>query len=110
MDTDIGWQNCTDKTKMIRIFSLQRIDIHMGKGDVNGSEHTINGKRFPMEVIIILMKFKISLCFQLQLLAYNSDLYTNFSSASKSPHGIAGISILVDVRRIFFASFFFDFR
>ncbi|PAV78876.1 hypothetical protein WR25_02943 [Diploscapter pachys] len=63
-------------------YRLQRIDIHMGKGDVNGSEHTINGKRFPME---------------LQLLAYNSDLYTNFSSASKSPHGIAGISILVDI-------------
>lgn len=48
----------TDKTEMTRLFSLQRIDIHMGKGDVNGSEHTINGKRFPMEVIIISMKFK----------------------------------------------------
>ncbi|KAK6013231.1 carbonate dehydratase, eukaryotic-type [Ostertagia ostertagi] len=33
---------------------------------------------------------------QLQMLAYNTDLYRNFSSASRSPHGIAGISVLVD--------------
>ncbi|KAK6042626.1 hypothetical protein COOONC_19869 [Cooperia oncophora] len=30
------------------------------------------------------------------MLAYNTDLYRNFSAASRSPHGIAGISVLVD--------------
>ncbi|EYC41425.1 hypothetical protein Y032_0569g75 [Ancylostoma ceylanicum] len=62
-------------------YRIQRIDIHVGRGDVNGSEHTIDGRRFPMEI---------------QMLAYNTDLYRNFSSASRSPHGIAGVSVLVD--------------
>lgn len=62
-------------------YRVQRVDIHIGREQVNGSEHTIDGRRFPME---------------LQMLAYNSDLYRNFSSASRSPHGIAAISVLVD--------------
>uniref|UniRef100_A0A1I7XAK1 Alpha-carbonic anhydrase domain-containing protein n=1 Tax=Heterorhabditis bacteriophora TaxID=37862 RepID=A0A1I7XAK1_HETBA len=61
---------------------VQRIDVHLGRDDVNGSEHTIDGRRFPMEI---------------QILAYNTDLYANFSSASHSPHGIAAVSVLVDV-------------
>nr|CDJ84825.1 Carbonic anhydrase domain containing protein [Haemonchus contortus] len=62
-------------------YRIQRIDIHIGREELNGSEHTIDGRRFPME---------------LQMLAYNTDLYRNFSSAFRSPHGIAGISVLVD--------------
>ncbi|VDM64222.1 unnamed protein product [Angiostrongylus costaricensis] len=62
-------------------YRIQRIDIHIGREGINGSEHTIDGKRFPMEI---------------QLLAYNTDLYGNFSSASRLPHGIAAISVLVD--------------
>ncbi|KHJ82878.1 carbonate dehydratase, eukaryotic-type [Oesophagostomum dentatum] len=62
-------------------YRIQRIDIHVGRGEVNGSEHTIDGRRFPMEI---------------QMLAYNTDLYRNFSAASSSPHGIAGVSVLVD--------------
>ncbi|CZR14518.1 Alpha-carbonic anhydrase domain-containing protein [Caenorhabditis elegans] len=62
-------------------YRVQRIDFHMGRKNENGSEHTINGRRFPMEV---------------QLVAYNTDLYPNFTSASKSPHGIAILSVLVD--------------
>lgn len=34
---------------------------------------------------------------EVQLVAYNTDLYPNFTSASKSPHGIAILSVLVDV-------------
>ncbi|EFP01178.1 CRE-CAH-1 protein [Caenorhabditis remanei] len=62
-------------------YRVQRIDFHMGRGTENGSEHTINGRRFPMEV---------------QLVAFNTDLYPNFTAASKSPHGIAILSVLVD--------------
>ncbi|KAK5965000.1 Alpha-carbonic anhydrase domain-containing protein, partial [Trichostrongylus colubriformis] len=29
--------------------TIQRIDIHIGRDDINGSEHTIDGRRFPME-------------------------------------------------------------
>uniref|UniRef100_A0A8R1DW99 Alpha-carbonic anhydrase domain-containing protein n=1 Tax=Caenorhabditis japonica TaxID=281687 RepID=A0A8R1DW99_CAEJA len=53
----------------------------MGRGNENGSEHTINGRRLPMEV---------------QLVAFNTDLYPNFTTAAKSPHGIAILSVLVD--------------
>ncbi|CAJ0581017.1 unnamed protein product, partial [Mesorhabditis spiculigera] len=63
-------------------YRIQRIDIHFGVfGHANGSEHAIDGRKFPME---------------LQLLAFNADLYTNFSQASKAPHGIAAISVLVE--------------
>ncbi|KAK6011838.1 hypothetical protein OSTOST_23064 [Ostertagia ostertagi] len=36
-------------------YRIQRIDIHIGRGAVNGSEHTIDGRRFPMEVIIMII-------------------------------------------------------
>ncbi|CAB3402754.1 unnamed protein product [Caenorhabditis bovis] len=62
-------------------YRVQRVDIHMGRGRENGSEHTINGRRYPMEI---------------QLVAFNTDLYANFTAASKSPHGIAILSVLVD--------------
>ncbi|GMT18374.1 hypothetical protein PFISCL1PPCAC_9671, partial [Pristionchus fissidentatus] len=65
-------------------FRIQRIDVHYGREDTvaNGSEHAIDGKKFPME---------------LQLLAYNTDLYSNFSVAARSPNGIAGIAVLVEI-------------
>ncbi|CAI5446699.1 unnamed protein product [Caenorhabditis angaria] len=62
-------------------YRVQRIDFHFGNTTHNGSEHTINGRRYPMEV---------------QLVAFNTDIYPNFTTASKSPHGIAILSILVD--------------
>ncbi|PIO75038.1 hypothetical protein TELCIR_02923 [Teladorsagia circumcincta] len=36
-------------------YRIQRIDIHIGRGAVNGSEHTIDGRRFPMEVNIMII-------------------------------------------------------
>ncbi|CAI4227959.1 unnamed protein product [Auanema sp. JU1783] len=62
-------------------YRIQRMDLHFGRDSVNGSEHTIDGRKYPMEI---------------QMLAFNSDLYTNFSQASKSPHGLAAIAVLVD--------------
>ncbi|CAJ0942985.1 unnamed protein product, partial [Mesorhabditis belari] len=63
-------------------YRIQRIDIHFGvTGQSNGSEHAIDGRKFPME---------------LQLLAFNADLYANFSQASRSTHGIAAIAVLVE--------------
>lgn len=47
-----------------------------------GSEHTIDRVRFPAEI---------------QLMAYNSDLYENFTDAMIQPKGILAISVIVDV-------------
>lgn len=37
--------------------------------------------------------FHILLSFQLQFLAFNKDLYSNYSHASKSPHGVAAVAV-----------------
>ena len=35
--------------------------------------------------------------FQLQLLGFNADLYDNYTSASRHPNGLVGVSILIQV-------------
>ena len=37
------------------------------------------------------------LCTQIQLYAYNKDLYSNYSSAEEKTHGLAAMSLLVAV-------------
>jgi hypothetical protein len=54
---------------------------------VLGSEHTIDRIRFPAEV---------------QLMAFNSDLYENFTDAMTQPRGVLAISIIVDVSLLIF--------
>ncbi|VDK74131.1 unnamed protein product [Litomosoides sigmodontis] len=61
-------------------YRLQRIDFHYSNDETSGSEHAINFKSFPMEI---------------QLVAYNIDLYVNFTTALTLPRGIAAISIIV---------------
>ncbi|XP_074650706.1 putative carbonic anhydrase-like protein 2 isoform X2 [Tubulanus polymorphus] len=63
-------------------YSITDYIIHFGGFDSMGSEHTIDGHSFPGEI---------------QIMAYNSDLYSNFSMAVNSPHGLASISILVQI-------------
>uniref|UniRef100_F1LBD3 Carbonic anhydrase-like protein 2 n=1 Tax=Ascaris suum TaxID=6253 RepID=F1LBD3_ASCSU len=63
-------------------YRMQRMDIHFPRGALFGSEHSIDSKKFPMEI---------------QMIAFNSDLYRNFSSAVASPHGIAALSLLVQI-------------
>lgn len=54
--------------------------IHYGHDNEAGSEHTIDNTRFPAEV---------------QLYHFNSQLYSNWSEAARSPNGVAALSILV---------------
>ncbi|OZC11531.1 carbonate dehydratase, eukaryotic-type [Onchocerca flexuosa] len=61
-------------------YRLQRIDFHYSNDEMTGSEHAINSRNFPMEI---------------QLIAYNTDLYTNFTTALTLPRGIAAVSIIV---------------
>lgn len=56
--------------------------IHYGRDNNRGSEHTIAGVRFPGEI---------------QLYCYNSQLYGNWTDAHTRPHGVAAISILVQL-------------
>uniref|UniRef100_A0A915MZN1 Alpha-carbonic anhydrase domain-containing protein n=1 Tax=Meloidogyne javanica TaxID=6303 RepID=A0A915MZN1_MELJA len=65
-------------------YQFQQLLFHFGdikKGEV-GSEHTINRVRFPAEI---------------QLLAYNSDLYENFTQAQSQPRGLLALGIIVDI-------------
>lgn len=61
-------------------YSLDHIVIHYGYDNEAGSEHTIDTIRFPAEV---------------QLYHFNSQLYTNWSEAVRSPNGVAALAILV---------------
>lgn len=64
-------------------YRLHQISIHFGHPDgERGSEHTVDRVRFPAEV---------------QLLAYNIDLYTNYSQAVTQPRGLLAISVIVDI-------------
>ncbi|VDO19098.1 unnamed protein product [Heligmosomoides polygyrus] len=64
-------------------YRLHQISIHFGHPDgERGSEHTVDRIRFPAEV---------------QLLAYNIDLYTNYSQALTQPRGLLAIAVIVDI-------------
>ncbi|CAI4223924.1 unnamed protein product [Auanema sp. JU1783] len=64
-------------------YRLNQIIVHYGKdSNEKGSEHTVNRERFPAEV---------------QFLAYNSDLYVNFTQAMTQPKGLLAIAIMVDI-------------
>nr|KAG5709279.1 hypothetical protein BaRGS_018031 [Batillaria attramentaria] len=59
-------------------YRVQYVKLHFGRVDQIGSEHTVGGRPFPLE---------------LQFLAYNHDIYSNFTEASKSAHGIAAVAV-----------------
>ncbi|XP_021366077.1 carbonic anhydrase-related protein 10-like [Mizuhopecten yessoensis] len=63
-------------------YIVYEIKIHLGNSDRVGSEHTVGGNAFPMEI---------------QIVGYNGELYTNASQALLSPHGLAAISVMAMV-------------
>ncbi|KAH9285918.1 Carbonic anhydrase-related protein 10 [Echinococcus granulosus] len=56
--------------------------IKFGSTSKVGSEHQIDGKTFPGEI---------------QLYAYNSDLYHNFTLAVSRPNGLAAVSLFLQI-------------
>ncbi|OQR78173.1 carbonic anhydrase-related protein 10-like [Tropilaelaps mercedesae] len=62
-----------------RVYELQ---LHFGRRDHQGSEHLLAGFAFPAEV---------------QIYAYNSELYPNSSEARSRAYGIAVVSAFVKV-------------
>ncbi|XP_041359715.1 carbonic anhydrase-related protein 10-like isoform X2 [Gigantopelta aegis] len=63
-------------------YRVAQIRLHFSTDDHQGSEHTIDGKSFSLEFHIV---------------AYNADLYTNLSYASRSPRGIATLAVFAQV-------------
>ncbi|CAO4364946.1 unnamed protein product [Caenorhabditis nigoni] len=76
--------NITGGPTMPYKYNLHQISVHFGRADEGekGSEHTVDRVRFPAEI---------------QLLAYNSALYPNFSVAMTSPRGLLAVSVIVDI-------------
>ncbi|CCD68342.1 Putative carbonic anhydrase-like protein 2 [Caenorhabditis elegans] len=76
--------NITGGPTMPYRYKLHQISVHFGRADEGekGSEHTVDRVRFPAEI---------------QLLAYNSALYPNFSVAMTSPRGLLAVSVIVDI-------------
>lgn len=63
-------------------YTLSHVTLHYGREMSRGSEHTINGFQFPGEM---------------QLYAYNSQLYGSWEEAANRAHGIAALSLLVQI-------------
>ncbi|CAG5134328.1 unnamed protein product, partial [Candidula unifasciata] len=61
---------------------ISQLTIHFGHSSQDGSEHTVDGTGFTAEI---------------QMLAYNSDLYSNFTAAMTLPRGLVCVSILIKV-------------
>ncbi|KAF0296911.1 Carbonic anhydrase-related protein 10 [Amphibalanus amphitrite] len=75
-------------------YTFEKLQLHFGlvpddwrrsSRHVAGSEHVVNGKRFPAEI---------------HLMGYNSHLYRNYSEAVDQSHGVVGIAILVQIEGV----------
>ncbi|XP_059144821.1 carbonic anhydrase-related protein 10-like [Physella acuta] len=63
-------------------YRAAKLSIHFSHSDQDGSEHTIDGRGFSAEI---------------QIFAYNSDLYTNLTYAMTSPRGVVCLAVLVKI-------------
>ncbi|XP_076446335.1 carbonic anhydrase-related protein 10-like [Babylonia areolata] len=63
-------------------YRVDQIKFHFGLVDSEGSEHTVGRRSFPVEI---------------QILAYNSELYSNYSEAETSPRGLAAIAVFAQL-------------
>ena len=61
-------------------YTVTNLTLHFGRENNRGSEHTISGVQFPGEI---------------QLYAYNSQLYANWTEAQHEANGLAAISVLI---------------
>ncbi|KAJ8286505.1 hypothetical protein GJAV_G00039950 [Gymnothorax javanicus] len=63
-------------------YTTLQLHFHWGSNSTNGSEHTVNGRRYPMEMHIVNMK---------------TDHYPNFTAALEDPTGLAVLGVFIDV-------------
>ncbi|XP_048874947.1 LOW QUALITY PROTEIN: carbonic anhydrase 15 [Brienomyrus brachyistius] len=62
-------------------YQAQQLHFHWGGPSTNGSEHTVNGRRYPMEMHIVSMK----------------TTHQNLTSALNDTSGLAVLGVLIDV-------------
>ena len=75
-----GWKVVLNKGPLSYNYTLSHVVLHYGKNNSKGSEHVIDGSHFPAEV---------------QLYAFNSQLYSTWAEAESRPNGVAAVAILV---------------
>ena len=63
-------------------YQLSHLILHFGRENDRGSEHSINGQRFPGE---------------LQAYFFNSILYENYTEAEHQPNGLAALAVLLQI-------------
>ena len=63
-------------------YRLSHLILHFGRENDRGSEHTLNGIKFPGE---------------LQLYFFNHILYESHAEAETQPNGLAVISVLIQL-------------
>lgn len=63
-------------------YSLDHVELHFGREMTRGSEHSIDGIRFPAEI---------------QLYFFNSQLYNNWEEAVTKAHGVTAIALLIQL-------------
>ncbi|XP_061071575.1 carbonic anhydrase 15 [Conger conger] len=63
-------------------YTTLQLHFHWGSNSTNGAEHTVNGRRYPMEMHIVNMK---------------TVHYPNLTAAMEDPTGIAVLGVFIDV-------------
>ncbi|CAG5135182.1 unnamed protein product, partial [Candidula unifasciata] len=59
-------------------YRVHHVKLHFGSLDLIGSEHTVNGRPFPIE---------------LQVYGYNTELFSSFQDAALASHGVAAVAL-----------------
>ncbi|XP_076059660.1 carbonic anhydrase-related protein 10-like [Oratosquilla oratoria] len=64
------------------VYTVSHARLHFGESNQQGSEHLLDNRAFPAE---------------LQIYAFNSQLYKNFSQAVGSVYGVVAIAVLIKI-------------
>ncbi|KAK3099679.1 hypothetical protein FSP39_007926, partial [Pinctada imbricata] len=65
------------------VYTVYQIKLHFGGSNGYGTEHKFNGKQFDAEM---------------QIMAYNSDVYANHKMAEQGPKGLAILALFMKVK------------
>ena len=65
-------------------YTLSNVTLHFGRENNRGSEHAIAGQQFAGE---------------LQLYAFNGQLYANWSEARRSPNGLVALAVMIKLTK-----------
>nr|XP_023664052.1 carbonic anhydrase 15-like isoform X1 [Paramormyrops kingsleyae] len=72
-------------------YQAQQLHFHWGSSSTNGSEHTVNGRRYPMEVTTLLVPYT-----QMHIVTMKTT-DQNLTSALNDTSGLAVLGVFIDV-------------